>query len=45
MNKKPFFTGPFAPMCESYVTQKRVSGLDYDQQAKLLRLFDNFCKG
>ena len=45
MSKKPFFTGPFAPICESYVTQKRASGLDYDQQAKLLRLFDNFCKG
>lgn len=23
---------------------KRASGLDYNQQAKLLRLFDNFCK-
>lgn len=45
MSKKSFFTGPFAPMCESYVAQKRASGLDYDQQAKLLRLFDNFCKG
>lgn len=44
MSKKPFFTGPFAPMCESYVAQKRASGLYYDQQAKLLRLFDNFCK-
>ncbi len=45
MSKKPFFTGPFAPICESYVAQKRASGLDYNQQAKLLRLFDNFCKG
>ena len=44
MSKKPFFTGPFAPICESYVAQKRASGLDYSQQAKLLRLFDNFCK-
>ena len=44
MSKKPFFTGPFAPICESYVAQKRASGLDYNQQAKLLRLFDNFCK-
>ena len=39
MSKKPFFTGPFAPICESYVAQKRASGLDYNQQAKLLRLF------
>lgn len=22
MSKKPFFTGPFAPICESYVAQK-----------------------
>lgn len=44
MSKKPFFTGPFAPICESYVAQKRASGLDYNQQAKLLRLFDNFVK-
>ena len=29
MSKKPFFTGPFAPLCESYVAQKRASGLDY----------------
>lgn len=45
MSKTPFFTGPFAPMCESYVTQKRASGSDYSQQAMLLRMFDNFCKG
>ena len=44
MSRDPFFTGPFAPMCESYVAQKRASGLDYTQQAKLLRMFDNFCK-
>lgn len=44
MSKKPFFTGPFAPLCESYVAQKRASGLDYTQQARLLRMFDNFCK-
>lgn len=45
MSEKLFFTGPFAPICESYVAQKRASGLDYNQQAKLLRMFDNFCKG
>lgn len=45
MNKKNYFTGPFAPMCEAFVAQKRASGLDYTQQAMLLRMFDNFCKG
>lgn len=44
MNEKGYFTGPFAPMCEAFVRQKRVSGLDYTQQAMLLRMFDNFCK-
>lgn len=43
--KKTYFTGPFAPMCEVFVAQKRASGLVYDQQAMLLRMFDNFCKG
>lgn len=42
---KPYFTGPFAPMCELFVAQKRASGLVYRQQAMLLRMFDNFCKG
>lgn len=41
----PYFTGPFAPMCESFVAQKRASGLIYKQQAMLLKMFDNFCKG
>lgn len=45
MSEARYFTGPFAPMCDAYVTQKRVSGLDYSQQAMLLRMFDNFCKG
>lgn len=40
----PFFTGPFAPMCERFVIQKRATGLLYDSQAKRLRQFDNFCK-
>ena len=43
--KTPYFTGPFAPMCETFVAQKRAAGLIYDQQAMLLRMFDNFCKG
>lgn len=42
---KPYFTGPFAPMCEVFVEQKRACGLAYDQQAMLLRMFDSFCKG
>lgn len=42
---KPYFTGPFAPMCEVFVAQKHAAGFVYDQQAKLLRMFDNFCKG
>lgn len=41
----PYFTGPFAPMCEAFVAQKRASGLIYEQQAMLLKMFDNFCKG
>ena len=41
---KIYFDGPFAPMCELFVTQKRAAGLKYDQQAMLLRMFDNFSK-
>ena len=41
----PYFTGPFAPMLEKYVSQKRAAGLVYSTQAKRLRQFDNFCKG
>jgi len=40
----PYFTGPFAPMCELFVSQKRAVGFLYDTQAKRLRQFDNFCK-
>lgn len=43
--RQPYFDGPFAPLCELYVAQKRAAGLQYEQQAKLLRMFDNFCKG
>lgn len=39
-----YFSGPFAPMCEKYVAQKRATGLIYETQAKQLRQFDNFCK-
>lgn len=42
--KQPYFTGPFAAMCEQFVTQKRALGYDYTQQAMLLRMFDNFSK-
>jgi integrase len=42
--EKEYFTGPFAPMCELFVNQKRAAGILYDSQAKRLRQFDNFCK-
>lgn len=37
------FTGPFAPMCEKFVAQKRLLGAEYTQQENILRRFDNFC--
>ena len=42
--KEVVFNGPFAPMCEMFVTQKRACGLLYETQAKILRQFDDFCK-
>lgn len=36
------FSGPFAPMCEKFVAQKRMLGAEYIQQEKLLRRFDSF---
>lgn len=45
MTNNPRFDGPFAPLCELFVSQKRAAGLDYRQQAMLLKMFDNFCKG
>src|SRR3546814_17526946 len=42
---KTYFTGPFAPMCDAFVTQMRSLGRAYKQQAMLLRMFDNFSKG
>mgnify|MGYP000844609605 CR=1 FL=1 len=39
-----YFSGPFAPMCEMFVAQKRATGKIYETQAKELRQFDNFCK-
>ncbi|HHK9608379.1 tyrosine-type recombinase/integrase [Enterobacter hormaechei] len=41
---KSYFSGPFAPMCEVFVTQRRAMGRQYKQQAMLLRMFDNFSK-
>ncbi len=38
------FKGPFAPMCELYIAQKRAIGFKYVQEEKTLRRFDNFCK-
>jgi integrase len=42
--EKPFFSGPFAPLCEIFVKQKQAAGLKYHQQAKILKQFDNFSK-
>lgn len=39
-----YFNGPFSPLCELFVVQKRAAGLAYEQQAIQLRMFDNFCK-
>jgi integrase len=44
MMTKSYFSGPFAELCEQFVTQKRATGVLYDSQAKRLRQFDNFCK-
>lgn len=41
---QPYFTGPFAPMCTLFVEQKRALGFKYEQQALLLRMFDNFAQ-
>ncbi len=38
------FTGPFAPMCQQFVAQKRAFGADYSQQEKILHMFDDFSK-
>ena len=40
----PYFSGPFAAMCELFVAQKRATGKVYETQAKRLRQFDNLCK-
>lgn len=42
--EKSYFSGPFAPMCELLVAQKRALGFVYESQSKRLRQFDNFCK-
>lgn len=42
--EKAYFTGPFAPLCEIFVAQKRAAGAVYDTQARILRQFDNLCK-
>lgn len=38
------FSGPFAPLCERFVAQRRALGLKYEQQSRLLRQFDDFSK-
>jgi integrase len=44
MSAQKFFTGPFAPLCEIFVAQRRAIGLKYVQQSRLLRQFDDFSK-
>jgi len=39
-----YFSGPFAPMCELLVSQRRAAGALYESRARVLRSFDNFCK-
>ena len=41
---KLYFSGPFAPMCELFVNQRRAVGVIYESRAKIIRHFDNFCK-
>ena len=40
----PVFTGPFAPLCEAFVKQKRAIGVQYNGQIWILRRFDKFAK-
>jgi integrase len=44
MSAQKFFSGPFAPMCKLFVSQRRAMGRIYKQQSHLLRQFDDFCK-
>ena len=41
----PVFDGPFAPMCEAFVRQRRALGVQYNGQIWMLRRFDSFAKG
>ena len=43
-DKNPCFSGPFAPMCEAFVKQKRALGIQYNGSIWTLRCFDNFAK-
>jgi integrase len=40
---KVSFTGPFAGLCESFVSYKNALGYKYHSEAKMLRFFDSFC--
>lgn len=42
--KDIIFSGPFAPMCDLFVKQRRIAGALYESRGKILRMFDNFCK-
>jgi len=43
-NDNPCFDGPFAPMCEAFVRQKRAMGIQYNGQIWALRRFNNLAK-
>lgn len=40
----PIFDGPFAPMCEAFIRQRRALGVQYNGQIWVLRRFDNLAK-
>ena len=40
----PVFDGPFAPMCEAFVRQRRALGVQFNGQIWTLRRFDNLAK-
>jgi len=41
---KVSFSGPFAELCENFVSYKRALGFKYHSEAKMLKYFDSFCK-
>jgi integrase len=41
---KVIFVGPFAKLCEGFVSHKQALGYKYHSEAKMLRYFDCFCR-